>query len=342
MQAPGQLCVWSAEVWGEGHAGVPSETVANVTHFHSTDVSLILRFFEDLTSAEDTLNTITIHAILKQHGTIRPFRVNPFKGTFKEKPPLWMPMVSPHETLPLNMAARKKILAAELAYPRLWAILEGGAYGYWDLRETHPSFRLSGECSMPGNPSADYGNHKERIYTDHSASIGVISHVGARNPLQICITRYDHAVKTNFPNSNLDFGLGRVLSHARNQFSLSPCVDQQGNRRLVMTEIGNGFTILEFNFSSIRELYWHKQGGMHQQAVSQFDKRIEKKLRELGRRSLDGEEMEELLDIFQAAFRDATEAAEQGSTTEVVVRDKQPVKKEKKKVSWSLFDRFRT
>ncbi|RVD80928.1 uncharacterized protein DFL_008812 [Arthrobotrys flagrans] len=179
MQDPGQIYIRSAEVWGETHAGVPSEAVANVTHFHSTDVSLTMRFFEDLTSTEDTLNTITVHVILKRHGIIRPFRVNPFKGTFKEKPPLWTPPVGADETLPLNMAAREDILAVELVYPRLWAVVGGGVYGYWNLKETHPSFRIHGDCSKPESLGA---NPMERIYTNHSASIVVSVMLGWKTP----------------------------------------------------------------------------------------------------------------------------------------------------------------
>ncbi|KAK6357353.1 hypothetical protein TWF718_001666 [Orbilia javanica] len=337
MQAPGQIYIWTAEVWGEGHAGVPSETVANVTHFHSTEVFLALRFFEDLTSTEDTFNTITVYATLKQHGTIRPFRVEPFKGTFKEKPPLWTPTVGVDEKLPLNMAARKDILAVDLAYPKLWAILGGGMYGYWDLKEVHPSFRPHGECSKPGRLGA---NPMERIYVDHSASIAVISQAGTRDPHPICITRYDHLVKAKGPGCNLEFGLGRVLSHAQNRFSLSPCMDTEGNRRLAMTGIGNGFTILEFNVSNIAVPYWGAQEGLNRRAISQFDKRIEQKLSELPPRaiqrkpSLDTKDMEELAGLFRTAIKDSSNG---GASSELAKTDNQIAKR---KNGWPFFDRF--
>ncbi|KAK6516505.1 hypothetical protein TWF506_006412 [Arthrobotrys conoides] len=299
-----------------------------------------MRSFDDLTPAEDTLNTITVHVALKQHGIIRPFRVNPFKGTFKEKPPLWAPTVGADETLPLNMAARKNILAVELVYPRLWAVLGCGTYGYWNLRETHPSFRIHGDCSKPEKLGT---KPMERTYTDHSASIMVISHAGMEDPRGICITRYDHVVKSSGSECDLEFGLGRILSHARNQFSLSPHMDTEGNCRLVMTEIGNGFTILEFNVSNIVESYWERQRRVNQRAISQFDKRIEQKLREppppptiKRKASLDRKQMEELVDLFRTAIQDPgiTEASE-----ELIDTDKRIVKR---KENWPFFDRFGT
>ncbi|KAF3157133.1 hypothetical protein TWF569_004036 [Orbilia oligospora] len=335
MQAPGQICIWSAEVWGEGNAGVPSKTVANVTHFHSTDVYLTMRFFEDLTPKEDTLNTITVHATLKRHGIIRPFRVNPFKGTFKEKPPLWTPTVGAEEALPLNMAARKNILAVELVYPRLWTVLEGGVYGYWNLKETHPTFQVYGECSKPERLGT---KPMERAYTDHSASIMVTSHAGTEDPRGICITRYDHVVKTKGPGCDLEFGLGKVLSHTRNQFSLSPHVDSEGNHRLVMTEIGNGFTILEFNASNIVESYWERHRRLNERAISQFDKRIEQKLNQppappiRRKTSLDRKQVEELVGLFRTAIQDPGQTEASNTDNQIV----------KRKNNWPFFDRFGT
>ncbi|KAK6536226.1 hypothetical protein TWF281_000469 [Arthrobotrys megalospora] len=337
MQAPGQLYIWSAEVWGEGQAGLPSETVANVTRCQSADISLSFRYFDDLTSTEDTLNTITIHVTLRQYGVVRPFRVNPFKRTFKEKPPLWTPTFgADDQTLPLNMAARKRILAVELVYPALWTVLEDGMAGYWNLRETHPTFRSYGDCSKFEIPGITV---KERSYANHSASIVIASHIGGMAAHPICITRYDHVVKTRGSSCDLEFGLGRVLSHARNQFSLSSHIDTEGNRRLVMTEVGRGFTILEFNLSKVMDPYWERQEQARLRVVSQFDKRIEQKLNEppIKRRpSLDAKGMEELAGLFQSAIRSASredidELANGGGKG-----DKQP----ESKFSWPFLDRF--
>ncbi|KAK6363001.1 hypothetical protein TWF730_000450 [Orbilia blumenaviensis] len=305
VQAPGQLYIWTTEIWEEGRAAVTSESLANLPRWNSTDVSLNFRFFEDLMSAHDTQNIITFYATLKQYGVVRPFCINPFEGTFEEAPPLWAPVAPARGRLPLNMAAKKKILALDLVYPRLWAVLEDGGYGYWDLKETRAAFRLHGECSKPEKADTDV---KGSASSGDNASIVVITPIGVTNPDPVCMTRFNHLVKTKGPGSDLEFKLGRVLSHARNQFSLSPRTDSEGSRRLVMTEVGNGFTILEFNLSNAVESYWERQERVYQRVVSQFDKRIEEKLNEPPERSryLDEKDIEELAALFETVTCDTT------------------------------------
>ncbi|KAK6344178.1 hypothetical protein TWF696_007820 [Orbilia brochopaga] len=141
---------------------------------------------------------------------------------------------------------------------QLWAVLDDGQYGCWDLTERSPKFQHHGYCSKSRKPSFVDGAKNE---LEHTASIAFpIDWPGDLHPADVCITRYDNILTIRAPEGrDFELVLGKIFNRASNQLSCSSIVNSEGGRRLVMTQMSNGFTILEYNLSHrLSEAYFQR------------------------------------------------------------------------------------
>ncbi|KAF3926528.1 hypothetical protein AA313_de0210355 [Arthrobotrys entomopaga] len=231
-----------------------------------SDVMIDLRCF-GVTGATETPNTFALHIVQKAKRAVNILHVNPFTGTFQHKTSLILPVTTDGtiNLIPASLSPpRTKIIGIFVLLERdprnewiylLWAILEDGGYGYWNLMEAAPEFQQQGFCSK--NDEISSGQSSAQI--DHTGSIVVNARIQDETLKYTCITRYDDIVQASGSDYDFEYRFGKLFSHKPNIISHSPFVNSEGTQRLLMTEMFRGFTILEYNVSGdAGETYFHK------------------------------------------------------------------------------------
>ncbi|KAK6538008.1 hypothetical protein TWF694_010901 [Orbilia ellipsospora] len=231
-----------------------------------SDIIVDLRCF-GVTGATETPDTFALHLVQKVKRMVKILHVNPFTGVFQHKTSLILPATTDgaRNIIPASLSPpRKKIIGIYILLERgpcnkwiyqLWAILENGGYGFWDLMETAPMFQQQGLCSKNDGISSD----QTCSQVDHTGSIVVSARIQDENLKYTCMTRYDNIVQASGSKDDFEYRLGKIFSHKSNVLSHSPFVNVEGTQRLLMTEMFRGFTILEYNVSGeSHKTYFHR------------------------------------------------------------------------------------
>ncbi|KAJ6259821.1 hypothetical protein Dda_5463 [Drechslerella dactyloides] len=256
--------VWNTMLRPDGRARQQCQITGRLLNFNTSEIFIDLKRAGLVAGFESTPNTLALHVVQKLNGLVKVLHLDPFEGVLEEKMTLYAPTrdkrrleVDTHPSMPSHLEARKKILViSSLLHRRhtgdslyqLWAVLDDGEYGCWDLTERPPRFQHHGHCSGD-KKSFSVGALKDEV--DPTASITFpIDNVNDFSPASACITRYNNLLTVRGSEEEcFKLELGKVFNRACNQLSCSSFVSPEGGRRLMMTQMSNGFTILEYNMS---------------------------------------------------------------------------------------------
>ncbi|KAF3922761.1 hypothetical protein ABW21_db0209162 [Orbilia brochopaga] len=257
--------VWKAGLLSSGQVGKVVSLTSKLPNLNTSEILIDFSCVGLVEPADDTPNTVAFYVARRLNGSAKILHLDPFQGVFKEGPTLLTPAqneiqrkFNARQSLSGHLEARKKILAMRAILRKqrtgdwlyqLWAVLDDGEYGFWDLAERSPKFQHYGFCSKTRTPSL-IDNSKDEV--NRTASISFpIDWPDHLHPAEVCITRYDNMLTIRAPEGgNVELTLGKVFNRASNQLSCSSIVNSEGGRRLLMTQMSNGFTILEYNLSS--------------------------------------------------------------------------------------------
>ncbi|EPS40806.1 hypothetical protein H072_5321 [Dactylellina haptotyla CBS 200.50] len=298
----GQVCIWKIRILGNGQLGQSSKFAFNIQNFCTGEITTNLRSIKNSVRFDDSPNTVAFHIAQKLNGTVSVVHLNPFTGAIEHMTTMCAPVLKGatvlqnlgERILPIPLA-KERILAIDLLFCRdppsglvyqLWAILENGEYGYWDLKKAGPMFQQQGffQSSTPPNGRR------------HSASIIVtLRRLDDGTTKPVCIARFNRTIQCSGTAKDFRYKLGEILSHHSNTLSRSPFVNVDDTQRLVMTEMFRGFMILEYNVSSdSSETYFHKNGRESTVPDSPWKRAVEGR-KKIDRNRLRGErEIEQL------------------------------------------------